>query len=245
MPGEQDEQHTLESEGAADGTDKKLIFGKYKTIEDAEKAHKELERSFHEGRQTYSKLEERLELLENSRDEGYGRGRQAEDFRREQPVIDNTRVLQEFYQDPAKVLGEVEERATRRAKQELAQQQQATNDHAARVQRWTEQNQDVTQYPELLTYWVQQTDGRLSIETRLAKAAEKVRARVIELKGKPKAGEPEPDEVIEGVDQSGAPAGGRKPAVPSGKPDPESQLASYAQSRNRQVRKPLGVPREK
>jgi hypothetical protein len=245
MAGEQTEQHTLESEGAGGETDKKLIFGKYKTMEDAEKAHKDLERGFHESRQKESRFEERLELLENSRDEGYGRGRQQAEFiPQDQP--DKTRILTEFYQNPDKVLADVEERATQKAEQRIAARQQQSSEHAARVQAWTEQNQDVTQYPELLTYWVGRTDGRLSIETRLSKAAEKVRSRVLELKGKPVAGEPEPDVVIEGVDQSSAPAGGRQSAAPKGKQvDPESELASYASQRNRLVRKPLGIPRAK
>jgi hypothetical protein len=243
MAGEQDGEHTPNSEGAADeGGDKKLIFGKYKTIEDAEKAHKDLERNFHESRQKESRFEERLELLEASRDEGYGRGRADHT----PPADDNSQVLTEFYSNPSKVLAETRRQAVEEAKAELRRESQQSNDHARRVQVWTEQNQDVTQYPELLTYWVGQTDGRLSIETRLTKAAEKVRQRVIELKGKPKQGEPEPDEVVEGTDRSGAPAGGRKPSAPGGKPaDPESQLASYASGRNRQTRKPLGMPREK
>lgn len=247
MAGEQDGKQTPNSQDAAGaGGDKGLIFGKYKTLEDAEKAHKELERNFHEGRQNYSRLEERLELLENTRGEGYGRGRTGEEFRQEVADENQAKVLQEFYTNPVKVLSEVEERASRRAEQRFAARQQANNDHAARVQAWTEQNQDVTPYPELLTYYVQRTDGRLSIETRLNKAAEAVRARVIELKGKPTEGEPKPDDVIEGVDQSGAPAGSRKtPPTGERRADPESQLASYASQRNSKIRKPLGVPRSK
>lgn len=154
MAGEQDGNHTPNSQdGADEGGESKLIFGKYKTIEEAEKGTKELERKFHESNERYSKLEERLELMENSRnDASYGRGQTGETFREEAPAGDNSRVLQEFYQDPIKVLSQVEERATRRAAQQIAQQQQVSSDNAARVQKWTEQNQDVTQYPELLTY---------------------------------------------------------------------------------------------
>lgn len=246
MAGEQDPKHTPNPQGAGEAGGEKLIFGKYKTLEDAEKAHKELERNFHGSNERFARLEERIELLAQPRqtsqeytsDEGYGRG--AVDS------PDKTRVLTEFYQDPVKVLAEVEERATRRVEQRMAQRQQQTQDHAARVQAWTEQNQDVTKYPELLTYWVQQTDGRLSIETRLSKAAEKVRARIIELRGKPDDGEPKADEVIEGPGSASAAAGRPvgKPAAPR-QEDPESQLAQYAAGRNRQIRKPLGVPRDK
>lgn len=244
MPGEQTDQQTPIAPGADKDGATKLIFGKYKTIEEAEKAHKELERNFHEGRQEYSRLNDRLEVIENSRnqDEGYGRGQRFTPQADDQP--DKTRVLTEFYQDPIKVLNEVETRATQRAKAELVREQQQNNDHASRVQAWTQQNQDVVAYPELLTYWVGQTDGRLSIETRLTKAAEKVRQRVIELKGKPTEAEPEPDEIVEGVDASGALA--RKPVKQvAAQSDPESQLASYASQRNSKVRRPLNVPRAK
>lgn len=246
MPGENDRQDTPNAQGADDaGAGSKLIFGKYKTMEDAEKAHKDLERGFHADRERSARVEERLELLESSRDEGYGRGQQQH-----VDVIpqsrDKSQRLTEFYTDPDKVLDEVEERAARRAEYRISQRQQQTNEHAQRVTAWTEQNKDVTAYPELLTYWVGQTDGRLGIETRLDKAAVKVRQRVLELKGKPVAGEPDPDTVIEGADQSGAPAGGRQPAAKGSRSvDPESELAKYAAGRNRVARKPLGQPREK
>jgi hypothetical protein len=247
MAGEQDGEHTPNSEGAADtGGETKLIFGKYKTQEEAEKGYKELERKYHEGQQNASRFEERLELLENSRGEGYGRGQAHAEHIPQDQTGDNSRILTEFYQNPTKVLTEVEERATLRAEQRIADRQSRANDHAARVQAWTEKNQDVVAYGDLLTHYVGQTDARLSPETRLSKAADKVRARVLELKGKPVTGEPQPDDVVEGVDRSGAPAGGRKAAAPGGsKTDPESELASYATSRNRTARKPLGQPRAK
>lgn len=237
-------QNTPDPQGSGDaGGDEKLIFGKYKTIEEAEKAHKDLERKFHEGREEQSRVNERLELLEQ-RDEGYGRGSRFTP-QDSAPTTDNTRLLTEFYQDPAKVLAENRRLAREEAKAELQREQQANTSHAQRVQAWTQQNEDVVAYGDLLTHYVGQTDGRLSIETRLDKAAAKVRARVIELRGKPAAGDPKPEDVIEGVDQGGQPAGGRKPAPAGGNPDPESQLASYATQRNRSIRKPLGVPREK
>jgi len=246
MADEQEGTHTPDSKDAAtDSGDKKLIFGKYKTIEEAEKAHKDLERRFHGDNERFSRLEERFELLESSRqadsghrDDGYSRGYATQDA-----TPDNTRVLTEFYKDPARVLAEVEERATAKAEQRISQRQQQNNDHASRVSAWTEKNSDVTKYPELLTYWVGQTDGRLSIETRLEKAAKRVRERIIELRGKPETVEPKPDDVVEGVDHSGSttPAKGARPVVS----DPESQLASYASDRNKQVRRPLNTPRAK
>lgn len=245
MATENEGQHTPMSEGADEGADKKLIFGKYKSLEEAEKAHKELERKFHEGNEKFSRYEERLELLEN-RDEGYGRGQPHTDFTPQQPqATDSTRILTEFYSNPNKVIADIEERAVSKAEARILDRQQQHTNHAAVVQAWADKNQDVAKYPELLTYWVGQTDGRLSVETRLNKAAEKVRQRVIELRGKPETGNPEPDDVIEGPDAGGAPTRAAKSAPAKGQPDPESQLASYASSRNRQIRKPLGQPREK
>jgi len=47
---------------AGDAGGEKLIFGKYKTIEEAEKAHKEGETKYHEGQQKLSETEKLLEI---------------------------------------------------------------------------------------------------------------------------------------------------------------------------------------
>jgi uncharacterized protein YbjQ (UPF0145 family) len=238
MAGENTKSDTQKSHDPADEGDEKLIFGKYKTLEDAEKGYKEAERKLHETNEKNSRFEERFDRLESRLDEGYSRGQQVHQV---QEVDDSTQVLTEFYKNPKKVLSEVKAQAVREAKEELRREAQSTNAHAVVVQKWTDRNKDVAAYPELLTYWVQQTDPKLSVETRLENAAEKVRARILELRGKPEQGEPDPDDVTEGVDQ-----GGRKPAA-SGKPratvltDPESELAKYTTSRNSRIRKPLGM----
>lgn len=242
--GEGNPEHSQSQDSGGAGDDKKLYAGKYKSPEELERAYKELERGYHESNERFSRLEEKFDQFSSRLDEGYGRGESRHTVPQE-TAGDNDRVLREFYTDPTRVLSTVEERAVRRAKMELTKEQQQVQDHAARVNGWLSQNQDIAAYPELLTYHVGQTDGRLSIERRLDQAAEKVRKRILELRGKPEEGDPDPEKIVEapgGVSQG---QGQSRSAPTQPAPSGESQLASYALQRNRTARKPLGIPRQK
>lgn len=237
-------QQTSQSQSAGDaGDDRKLYAGKYKSPEELERAYKELERGYHDSNERFSRLEEKFDQFSSRLDEGYGRG-QAHTVPQES-TGDNDRVLREFYTNPAQVLSTVEERAVRRAKQELTKEQQQVNDHATRVNGWLGQNQDIASYPELLTYYVGQTDGRKSIESRLDQAAVKVRQRILELRGKPAEGDPNPETIVEAPGGMSQASGATRSAQPQPAPSGESQLAGYAIQRNRSARKPLGIPRQK
>lgn len=243
--GQDDTQHTQSTDGAGDdsGSDSKLIFGKYKTLEEAERGHKELERKFHEGNEKFVRLESRLDRFEQMlpQDDGYGRGvSHAEPVQRETiiPAGNGTQLLTRFYSDPEGTLAEVAERATQQAIQRVTQATRQQQDYAARVAQWSAANPDVAAYGDLLTHYVQQTDGRLAPETRLDKAAEMVRKRVLELKGKPQKQNDDPTQFVDGATSAhgAANSGGNAPTQLVGG---ESQLKSYVAQRNSSARKPL------
>ena len=243
-------QQTQNSDGAGDdgGAPKKLA-GKYDSPEALEKGYKELERKYHEGNERYVKLEERITRFETERsDEGYGRGNayvEPETQRQQQQhVKDPSQTLTRFYSDPDGTLAEIEERATQKAIQRVTAAQRQAQDYSARVARWSNENQDVAQYGDLLTHYVTQTDARLAPETRLDKAAEAVRKRVLELKGKPRAQNDDPEQFVDGATSNHE--GGAGTAAPTKAPAAESQLKSYVTGRNSTARKPLqhGGPRK-
>ena len=242
--GQNEGQHTQHSDGAGtEGGTPKLIFGKYKSEEEAEKAHKELERKFHESNERFARQEDRLNQLE-ARDEGYGRGQQYVEPQLERQQVqrgdDGSQFLTRFYADPVRTLDEVEERAAQRAEARIAQRQKQANDYSARVAAWTAENRDVAPYGDLLTHYVGQTDARLAPETRLNKAAELVRKRVLELKGKPTQQNDDPEQFVDGATSGHEDAGVTRqtPVAPSTGMQ-ESQLKGYVAGRNSKARKPL------
>lgn len=227
--------------GSGDVGADKLIFGKYKSIEEAEKGYKELEKGYHENNQSIKKLSENVEALTAAYGEGGSYRPVAE------PQVDpnaNSQVLTELYRNPIGVLQTVKEAAKRELRDELSRDQQAQNRNAGIVSEWTGRNPDVLPYGDLLSYYVAQTDARLTPDKRLDLAAGSVRKRLIEIKqGKQSAG-PAPGDFTE------APGGGEHRNAeyapnPSGgnQPDPEANLKSYVASRNATARKPLGMKR--
>lgn len=239
--GQDETQHTQSTDGAGDdsGIENKLIFGKYKTQDEAEKGHKELERAYHEGNERYVKLESRLNQLETSRsdEESYGRGQVYQTGVPVAPISNGTETLTRFYSDPDRTLAEVEERAAQRAEQRITARQRQASDYAARVNRWTTDNQDVAPYGDLLTHYVSQTDARLAPETRLDEAAKIVRKRVLELKSKSNQQNNDPMQFVDGASGSSADGGQRNAAAApvSG----ESELKRYVNERSALTHKPL------
>lgn len=229
--------------GASDGGNKvKLYAGKFKTIEEMEAAHKELESKWHEERQANSQIRQEVGEIKELLQTTYGQGGTREQYT---PATGdpnaNTKVLQELYQNPIGVLAAHGESVKRELKAELARDQAIQNRNAAVVQKWTQDNPDVAAYPDLLSFYVQQTDARFTPDKRLDEAARIVRARVLELKqGRTPSG-PGPGDHIEGPSGGFAPGGvapsGNQPTAPA---DPERELAQYVASRNARARKPLG-----
>ena len=229
--------------GAGDGGDKtKLYAGKFKTIEEMETAHKELERQWHEERQANSSIRQEVgeirSILESG---GYGQGGRREDYTpaATDPNV-NTKVLQELYQNPVGVLQAVKESAKKELREELTRDEQLQRRNAHIVSQWVERNPDVSSYPDLLGFYVQQTDARLTPDKRLDAAAEAVRKRVVELRQgrQPNAG-PNPGDHIE--PPSGGSAGGQTPTAPATPQpgDPERELAQFVAKHNATARRPL------
>jgi len=240
MPeGQNTNQNTPPSQDSGADSDKsaKLVFGKYKSLEEAEKAHKELERKFHEGNERYVQLDSRLQQIESRNydtDEGYRRGQAVQ----QQPDAgEDTQLLTRFYASPKAVLSELEERAVAKAEQRISQKQQRNADYQQRVTGWANEHQDVAKYGDLLTYYVGQTDARLTPETRLDQAAEMVRKRVFELRGTPQQQELDPASYVDGATST---HGETQRAVQQVTPSSnESELKGYVAKRNATARKPL------
>lgn len=218
----------------------KLIFGKYKTIEEAEKAHKELERHYHEDRTEISRLGEAVEglvQLEQSRTVNPD----ATPVNQEPNM--SARVLTEFYQNPIGVLTNIKDIAKKEIREELTKEQQASQQNAATVSKWASNNPDVVAHGDLLAFYVSQTDAKLSPDKRLDKAAEIVRKRIIELRQGKSLSSPAPGDHVDAPGGSGG-EGDRSPNSSNLTPaDPEASLKAYVASRNKSVRRPLGMKR--
>jgi hypothetical protein len=241
MAGQNDNPNTPNSQDSGNGGEK-LIFGKYKTMDEAEKGYKSLEKDFHESRETVKRFDERFDALESRlvpADDGYGRGGYApaprEDYRAP-AATDQSQTLQRFYQNPQEVLNEVEERAAARVRRES----DVANRNQRVVNEWLSKNQDVSAYPELLTYWVGQQDQRLAPQRKLEEAAKMVRQRITEIKGTRETPEPKPGDIIE---SPGSTAPGGKAPAAAAPSSSESQLGSYVAQRNNSARKPLNTKR--
>jgi len=202
-------------------------------MDDAEKAHKELEKKFHEGNERWARIDERFDSLEQRFqqpvDEGYQRGSATV----AQPESRSTETLTRFYQDPEGTLREVEERAVQR----VTRSQQVAAQNERLVNDWLSRNQDVAQYPELLTYWVGQQDARLSPTKRLDAAKSKVLERLESIKGTRETVEPSAEQIIE---EPGSMRATQQPVQRTQAVDPMSELRNHINERNRKARKPLG-----
>jgi hypothetical protein len=223
--------------GGSEGGKQKLLAGKYKTVEDLEDGYKNLEKGFHETRQEISQLREIVETRLPQQDYGQGGeyGRQVADA----PVQPQAaQVLTQFYSDPVGTLRAVKDTT----KQEILQEQQRERAMAQRVSAWAERNPDVTQYQELMEYWVARTDGRLAPEKRLDEAAKKVRERLVELRGKPREANPNPGDYTPGPSgyryEGGTGGGTHQDDEP---PSAEAALVKHVAERNAGRIKRLGT----
>lgn len=235
MAGQDTTPNTPNSQGSGDGGEK-LIFGKYKTIEEAERGYKEAERKLHESNERWSKIDERFDAMETRFDE-YGRGQRFAPAADPEPVqrSRSTETLTRFYQDPEAVLAERDERVVQRLRNEQAQ----ADRNNRLVNDWLGSNRDVAEYPELLTYWVGQQDQRLNPVKKLDAAAAKVRERVAQIKGEQEHNSaPDPEHIIEAPGGQGDMRQTSRKSVQA--LSQESQLASYVSERNSRARKPLG-----
>jgi len=242
------DSQTSNSQGASEVKGEKLYAGKYKSVEELEKAYSESEKRFHEGRQERTELNDRLDRIEQrisqprEPSEGYGRGQTSQEFA-DTAAPEDTALLSAFYNSPRKVLATLEDRAAAKAEQRIAQRQQTTSKAADRVASWSQDNGDVTPYGDLLTHYVGQTPQDWSIERRLDEGAKRVRQRIIEIRGSGATDEKiRADEFIDGA---GSNAGAnrqqqsRRPAADA-PADREAELVKHISAHNASAHKPLG-----
>ena len=251
MPSAETDQNTPnpQGSGAEGGNDRKLYAGKYKTPEDMEKGYQELEKGFHGTRQELQELKELITIrlpdpAENSVNQGYGQsGREAYGQTNANDL--NVKVLQAFYQDPVGVLAEVKEAAKREVVGELTKAQNVRSKAAEVVEAWKAENPDVVEYQDLLQVYVTRTDAKLPIRSRLDKAADAVRKRVLELR------EGRHSEGPGDTDHREAPSGGERRASAGGggnksqqQEDPEAEMKKYIAGRNafRKPQRPGATP---
>jgi hypothetical protein len=221
----------------------KLIFGKYKSIEEAEKGYKELERGYHGDAKAFKDLQDTVSTLA----EAYGQGGQYRTVADPNPNADpnaNSAVLTELYRNPIGVLQTVKEAAKKEVRDEWSREQQVAGRNAGIVSEWASRNQDVIQYGDLLSYHVAQTDARLTPDKRLDQAAEVVRKRLIEIKQGKVSASPAPGDFTDAPGGGDHRDGGTAPTPGGGnQPDPEAHLKTYVASRNKTTAKPLGMKR--
>ena len=215
-----------------DGDKSKLFFGKYKTIEDAEAGHKELERSFHAKSQEASTYKEIVDKI-GSDDRDYGqRGIYTLQYQ-DQGQGQATQELTSFYSDPLKWKEQVKREAVAEATQLISGEVRKNQDLSSRVSAWAGRNSDVAEHQDLLEVYVKRTDARLSPENRLDLAAGEVRKRLASLRGQKAS-----DSRIDPNTSDGEPGSQRSEGnnsqqqQQSQETSSESELAKYASSRN-------------
>ena len=180
-------EQSKSQDSGSDGDKGKLFFGKYKTLEEAESGHKELERSFHAKAQeaaTYKEIVDRVGTEP--------RQTQQQSYGNPQTQDRGVQELTEFYANPLGWKEKVKQEAVAEATQLISGQVQKSQDVEKRVTAWASRNPDVSEHQDLLEVYVKRTDARLSPENRLDLAAGEVRKRLATLRGT-KAGDSKPD----------------------------------------------------
>ena len=228
MPDDTNTEQSKSQDSGSEGDKGKLFFGKYKTIEEAEVGHKELERSFHAKAQEASTYKEIVDKI-GTRDESYST------YQKPQQQSDQGQATQEltnFYSDPLKWKEQVKQEAVAEASRIISGQVQKNQDLSGRVTAWAGRNPDLNDHQDLLEVYVKRTDARLSPENRLDLAASEVRKRLAVLRGTkvgysnidPNTSDGEPGSQRDGVVSKQQ----QQVQQVSG----EKELAAYASSRN-------------
>ena len=216
-------------DAGGEGDKGKLFFGKYKTLEEAEVGHKELERSFHAKAQEASTYKEIVDKI-GTDDGSYGRRETYVPQRTDQGQA--TQELTNFYSDPFKWKEQVKKEAVEEARNIISGEVKKNQDLSGRVSAWAGRNTDLNDHQDLLEVYVKRTDARLSPENRLDLAASEVRKRLATLRGT-KVGDSDID-----LNTSDGEPGSQRDGVVTRQQQQvqvvsgEKELASYASSRN-------------
>lgn len=235
--------------GNAGGEDRKLYAGKFTSLEEAvEKGYGGLEKGFHETRQELKELKDLIaaRLPERSEsgdgDSSYGQSDRSS-YGVPSEADANVKVLQAFYQNPIQVLQEVANTTEQRVMEKLTKANSTRQQTAGAVEAWRANNKDIAAYGDLMQHYVGQTDPKLPIASRLDKAAEQVRKRVLELRQGRSSSGPGNEDHREAPSGDG---GERQPAQRGGsqESDPEAEMKKYLSMRNvlRKPQRPGATP---
>jgi len=224
-----DDQKTADSksqDAGSEGDKGKLFFGKYKSIEEAEAGHKELERSYHAKAQEASTYKEIVDRV------GTTEGRQTYVQPQQADQGQATQELTSFYSNPLKWKEQVKREAVAEATQLISGQVQKNTDLSNRVTAWAGRNTDVSEHQDLLEVYVKRTDARLSPENRLDLAAGEVRKRLATLRGSKVSDTNIDPNTFDGEPGSSRDEAGQPVRQEVKQASAESELAKYASSRN-------------
>ncbi len=143
------------TEKGAEGKDKaegdakpKLIFGKYKTLEEAEKAFKSLERSFGKKSSEAARLRKALDQLRTpAKDE------KTEPDPLEEVLKDPDKWMERLYKEGPKAVLEIVEKAVERRTKPI-EEKVATNTYMEQVRQFREEHPDLDEYAEDMAEWL-------------------------------------------------------------------------------------------
>jgi hypothetical protein len=235
MADEQKTDNSKSQDSGNEGDKGKLFFGKYKTIEDAENGYKELERGFHSKAQEASTYKEIVDKI----------GTEDRHTTQKTQTHDNSNAAQEltqFYSDPLGWKEKVKREAVAEATTLISGEVRKNQDLASRVTAWSSKNIDVAEHQDLLEVYVKRTDARLSPENRLDLAAGEVRKRLAALRGSKASNSNIDPNTADGEAGSYRQEGNAQHSKESGQaPTGETELASYASSRNKNRMKRPGT----
>lgn len=238
--GENTEQPNEQGSGD-EGSSEKLFFGKYKSLEEAEKGYKELEQGFHAKAQEaaqYREVADRAQVYRGPEGD-YGHGGT---YVPASNPADAAQELSQLYADPVGWKRKVQQEAVLTAAQVIARQQNAARELEGRFNAWRERNPDIQGHEDFLTPFVNQTDPRLAPEARLDLAAMQLRRRLAEVRGTGASREANGKEFVDGT--GGERQSSRQRSNQQAPASQEDALSSYVASRNRTRIKRPGMKQE-
>lgn len=131
----------------AEGDKPQLIFGKYKSLEEAEKAYKNLERSFGKKSTEAARLRKELEQLRiPAKDE-------KEPDPLEDVLNDPDKWMERLYKEGPKAVLEIVEKAVERRAKPL-EEKVATTTYMEQVRQFREEHSDLDEYAEDMADWL-------------------------------------------------------------------------------------------
>lgn len=148
------EEQQEEAEGEKEGDDKKpsLIFGKYKSIEEAERGYKELEKAFGKKSTEAARLRKQVDATPRKApaEEDKPKPRKIDELRGMEP----DKWLALLGKGPGPVLDAIEE-ALREETKPL-KERVATNTYQEQVRQFSERHDDIDEYAEEMAEWLKE-----------------------------------------------------------------------------------------